>query len=119
MLFQSAIDWIRDARNDQDTNLLRILLTRSATLRHDPEYIRLALCNNQLMNLDKLFSQYLEEVQMDKLTTANGVRMRQRHSLVEKWPYRITETTSKEAFNLLCAAGHSGLERYVEIERAE
>jgi hypothetical protein len=46
-----------------------------------------------------------------------GIRIKENNSNIEPWPLRITETTTKEMFEISCASMHRGRERYLEFEK--
>jgi hypothetical protein len=59
----------------------------------------------------------------DAISTAHGVIMKRKNTIVEPWPnalkLRPTQKGAQEEFKLLLASNLSGLERYVEWQRAE
>jgi hypothetical protein len=55
----------------------------------------------------------------DSIGKTIGLQVRDKNTIVEKWPLRLKRGASKENFNILLASGHIGGERYVEWEDLE
>jgi hypothetical protein len=68
-------------------------------------------------DLDKAFRTFLKDVHMQELPKKYGIRIKENNSIIEPWPLRITETTTKEVFEIRCASMHTGCERYLEFEK--
>jgi hypothetical protein len=83
----------------------------------DPELGRHYCLPAALDDYDSLFKKFVETSQINELAKAYGVGMKKSHSLVEKWPYRITYATSKKDVEILLLMDVCGKERYVEFER--
>jgi hypothetical protein len=107
---------LRDMIGD-DMSFYARLARGDMSAANDPEFIRLMMCYDMFADFDGLFRLFLQDVRMDELVKANGVKMKIRNTFVEKWPYRVTQSTSKEAFDRMVTSNLSGWERYVEIER--
>ena len=82
-----------------------------------PEMIRVSSCYTMFGDFEKAFGTFLKDVWMHKLTKKYAVKIKEKHSVVEPWPLRVTEKTTKEEFELKCATSHTGCERYMEFER--
>lgn len=82
-----------------------------------PETIRISSCYTMFGDFEKAFGTFLKDVWMHKLTKKYGVKIKEKHSVVESWPLRVTEKTTKEEFEIRCATTHTGCERYMEFER--
>jgi hypothetical protein len=82
-----------------------------------PEMIRISSCYTMFGNLEKAFDIFLKEVRLHELTKKHGLKIKNKHTIVEPWPLRITEKTTKEEFEIRCADTHTGCERYMELER--
>jgi hypothetical protein len=54
---------------------------------------------------------------MHKLTKKYGIKIKEKHSIIKPWPFRVTEETTKEEFEIRCATLHTGCEWYMEFER--
>jgi hypothetical protein len=78
---------------------------------------------NLLGNFDTYFDRFLESADpytgtsMYELAHQHGLQIKPNHTIIDRWPYRITEKTTKEKFKtlLLESTGH---ERYMEFEKA-
>ncbi|KAL5119566.1 hypothetical protein ACEQ8H_002412 [Pleosporales sp. CAS-2024a] len=101
---------------DEDI-LTRIMMGDRNTVQYDPEFLRRTNLHAMFADFDRLFDLYLKDVRMSELTKKNRVKMKKQHSIVEKWPYRVTKSTSVREFKLMDTLSLSGCERYVEIER--
>ncbi|KAH7095343.1 hypothetical protein FB567DRAFT_601187 [Paraphoma chrysanthemicola] len=56
---------------------------------------------------------------MNQLARINGMQVKAKQTIIERWPYRVKEETTKEQFKILLSESTSGHERYVEFEKAE
>ena len=63
---------------------------------------------------------FMRERKFDEVQRAVGLRMKEKQTIVEKWPMKLhfsspsANAGAQEEFGLLQASGHSGSERYVE-----
>lgn len=95
------------------------MMTLGINSMTDPNMIRLSSCYTFFGNFDKAFAIFLKEVRMEDLTKEHGVRVKVKHTIVNAWPLRVTEKSSKEEFDLACSHSHTGTERYMEFEKTE
>jgi len=102
-----------------DTDMMAQIAIENKTVTCDPEYLCRSVLPDRFADFDKFFDLFLKVVRMDELEKTNRVRTKRQHSLVEKWPYRVMNRTSKKDFEILRTQDVSGWERYVELERAE
>ncbi|KAF1998521.1 hypothetical protein P154DRAFT_495217 [Amniculicola lignicola CBS 123094] len=102
-----------------DTDIMTRIAMGDETVKNDPEFLRRSNLHNMFANFDELFDLFSKDVRMNDLAKANRVKTKRQHSLIEKWPYRVTKSTSRNCFDIMCASSLSGWERYVEFERAE
>lgn len=76
---------------------------------------------NIARDLDGAFNEYMKDVQMLELSTALGLVMKERHTIIEAWPFRVKDTAyseeAKRNFEFLYRSGLVGWERYVEWKR--
>ena len=100
-----------------DVNIMARSIAKDKTVQYDPEFLRRSSLHDMFADFDKLFDLFLKDVRMDGLAKANRVKTKRQHSLVEKWPYRVTRSTSRKDFELMSTFSVSGWERYVELER--
>jgi hypothetical protein len=82
-----------------------------------PEMIRISSCYTMFGDFDKAFGIFLKDVRLHKLMEKHGLKIKDKHTIVEPWPLRVTEKTTKEEFEIRCASTHTGCERYMEFER--
>lgn len=81
------------------------------------EMIRISSCYTMFGDFEKAFGTFLKDVQMHKLTKKYGIKIKEKHSIIEAWPFRVTEKTTKEEFDIICASTHTGCERYMEFAK--
>jgi hypothetical protein len=55
---------------------------------------------------------------MYDLARQHGMRIKSKHTIIEPWPYRLTEKMTKEEFKVLLSESTCGHERYMEFEKA-
>lgn len=64
---------------------------------------------------------FVQEFRFDELAAIAGVAMKDRHTVIEKWPYRPKlrpgQPGAQEEFDRALGAGPSSKERYVEWKR--
>ena len=82
-----------------------------------PEMIRISSCYTMFGDFDKAFGIFLKDVRLRKLMKKHGLKIKDKHTIIEPWPLRVTEKTTKEEFEIRCASTHTGCERYMEFER--
>ncbi len=96
---------------------LMTMMAGGASAMSSPEMIQISSNYTMFGDFEKAFGTFLKEVRMRELTKKYGMQMKKKHSIVEPWPLRVTEKTTKEEFEIKCATIHTGCERYVEFER--
>jgi hypothetical protein len=96
---------------------LMTMMVGGASAMTSPEMIRISSCYTMFGDFEKAFGTFLKDVQMHKLTKKYGMKIKEKHSIIEPWPLRVTEKTMKEEFEIRCATLHTGCERYMEVER--
>lgn len=66
---------------------------------------------------------YAKNHQFDKLAQVTGMRIKDHHTVIEKWPTRLKLTPGQygadEDLATALAAGYNYMERYVEWTRAD
>jgi len=80
--------------------------------------IRFIEASAMFRDFDEPFRRYMEHCRFGEISGANGLRMKEKNSIVRSWPLRLRQKATREEFNVLHASGHHGSERYVEWERA-
>jgi hypothetical protein len=135
MLFLNAVSEVyhnNDPNGEQRSNESRVLIQKfipvtpitlmtmmagGANAMSSREMIRISSCYTMFGDFEKAFGTFLKDVQMHKLTKKYGVKIRKKHAIIEPWPLRVTEKTTREEFEIRCATTHTGCERYMEVER--
>jgi len=79
--------------------------------------IRISSCYTIFGDFEKAFGTFLKDVQIYKLMKKYGTTINEKHFIIEPWPFRVTEKTTKEEFGIRCATTYTGCERYMESER--
>lgn len=88
-----------------------------------PEFVLATNALSLFDDFDLYFNKFLKNADrrigtsMYDLTRQYGMRIKSKHTVVEPWPFRITEKTTKEEFKLLLAENTCGHERYLELEK--
>ncbi|KAF5679612.1 monoterpene epsilon-lactone hydrolase [Fusarium heterosporum] len=89
---------------------------------YDPQIIVASYARTAVSKFDEEFGYYMTHLNFDLAAQRVGAVMKEEHTIVEKWPYRLKlvpgEPGSQEEFELLMRGGVSGKERYVEWERS-
>jgi hypothetical protein len=93
------------------------MMAGGATAMSSLEMTRISSCYTMFGDFEKAFRTFLKDVQMHKLTKKYGMKIKEKHSITEPWPFRVTEQTTQEQFDVLCATLYLGSERYMEFER--
>ncbi|CZR56251.1 uncharacterized protein PAC_06139 [Phialocephala subalpina] len=93
---------------------LMAMMAGGASTMSSPEMIRISSCYTMFGDFEKAFGTFLKDVKMHKLTKKYGMKIKEKHSIIEPWPLVVTEKTTKEEFEIRCATTHTGCERYVD-----
>jgi len=93
------------------------MLAGGTSAMSSPEMIRISSCYTMFGDFEKAFGTFLKDVRMHQQMKKYGMKIKEKHSIVEPWPLRVTEKTTKEEFEERCATTHTGCERYMEFER--
>lgn len=80
----------------------------------NPDFIRFMSARALFRDYDELFTRFRRECRLDEMTTAMGLEMSSKNTIVQPWPMRIGQTATQREFDVLLASGHTGSERYVE-----
>ena len=91
--------------------------------KYHPTWIRVIAANDIFRDNDFLFKHYMKQVDFDKAGRETKMKMKEKNTVMEAWPYRFTkkagEPGAQKAFDLLESSGGVGSERYVEWVRSE
>jgi hypothetical protein len=96
---------------------LMTMMADGASAISSPEMIRISSCYTMFDDFEKAFGTFLSDVQMHKLTKKYRIKIKEEHSIIEPWPLRVTEKTTKKEFEIRYATTHTGCEQYMEFER--
>ena len=88
-----------------------------------PTFTRMMFAKDIFRDHDFLFQEYMKWVDFDRAGGKNKMKMRERNTVMDAWPYRFTkkhgEPGAQKAFDLLETSWSEGHERYVEWVRSE
>ncbi|CZS75064.1 unnamed protein product [Fusarium graminearum] len=91
------------------------------TSRYDPDIIKFTYARDFVRTYDSIFDRVAEMFQFSRFPQYMGAAMKEKHTIVEKWPFRLKldpgKKEAKEEFDLMMRGGPSGKERYVEWKR--
>ena len=74
-----------------------------------PELVPRSSCYNMFLDFDTLFQSILKEC--IRYTLANGLKIKNDHSIVNKWPYRVQNNITKKEFRMHRTSSVKGYER--------
>ncbi|KAF4626461.1 hypothetical protein G7Y89_g11691 [Cudoniella acicularis] len=120
MLFLNAVSevYYNDPNSEQRFNESRLLIQKfipvtpitlitmivgGASIMTSPEMIRISSCYTMFGDFEKAFGTFLKDVQIHKLTKKYRIKIKEKHSIIEPWPLRVTEKTTKEEFEIRLA----------------
>jgi hypothetical protein len=98
-----------------DSAFLKLLQNYPGDFKQSAEFVARSMCNDMFLDFDKLFRSVLKETIRHAI--ANGMRVKNKHTIIDKWPYRVSDTMTKKEFDALRASSLMGYERYMELER--
>ncbi|KAF2444501.1 MYND finger family protein [Karstenula rhodostoma CBS 690.94] len=96
------------------TSMKRQMMNENAFMQ-SADFISRISCHDMFLDFDKLFQPMLKET--NRYAIANGMRVKNKPTIIDKWPYRVSDTMTKKEFDDRRASGLMGYERYVELER--
>jgi hypothetical protein len=85
---------------------------------YNADSIRLHAALPIFADYDTMFRRFMEQCQFSEISALNGLRVKEKNSIVKPWPLRLGKRATKKEFDILLASSHLGSERYVEWERA-
>ncbi|KAI1653498.1 hypothetical protein F4813DRAFT_374473 [Daldinia decipiens] len=83
--------------------------------------IKIMMAMNLVQDMEGNFNMYTMIYAFNSAALRSGLRMKDTHTIIERWPMRISQELTeqaKEYFALLLSSDHNGQERYVEWSRA-
>ncbi|PYH42140.1 uncharacterized protein BP01DRAFT_405627 [Aspergillus saccharolyticus JOP 1030-1] len=120
--------------NDQVRNLIHNCQSRERILAHlqpnavpdspyDVYVIKHGLARQLVASYDQVLQCFLKWLRSPGAGQALGIKIKERHTVVEKWPYRLKlrpgEPDAQMEFDRFLRQGLSGKERYVEWRKFE
>lgn len=98
----------------------RMNLTRGGmnTSAH-PDLISRTACYDMFKPWDKYFDMFMDEAKITQFATLYGMVIKKKHTIVQPWPYKVRNQTTKKEFDVLRASSTTGFERYMEFQRLE
>ena len=115
------INQLRQFMSNVDSSILNILREPSSMA----DVSRLSSVLNMFGNFDRFFNIFLARPDpykagsMDTLTRAHGMKVKMQHTIIEPWPYRVTNSTTKAEFKTMLSQSTRGHERYMEFEKSD
>jgi hypothetical protein len=95
-----------------------VLMTVSAQGMYHPDLIMLLQTVDMFKDWDKYFDLFVESMKIVQSVETSGLKIKKEHTIVQPWPHRIRPTSTTREFDILCASGSNGNERYMELESA-
>lgn len=84
-----------------------------------PELILRTACYNMFKPWDKYFDMFMDEARITQFAALCGMAIKKEHTIVQPWPYKIRNCTTKKEFDILRAGSLTGFERYMEFQKFE
>ncbi|KAF7905570.1 uncharacterized protein EAF01_006091 [Botrytis porri] len=122
-LFLNAV---HESRTEKD--YIYSMATDSAKLRrympierdmlqpYNADFLRCNDARSLFQDLDRPFDRFMKDCSLYEISKVEGLRIKTKNTLVEKWPLKLRNGAKQEEFDMLLASGHLGSERYVEWE---
>jgi hypothetical protein len=76
-------------------------------------------CYDMFKPWDKYFEMFMDEAKITQFATLYGMAIKKKHTIVQPWPYKIRNRTTKKEFDVLRASSTTGFERYMEFQGLE
>jgi hypothetical protein len=86
--------------------------------RFSVDLLRVAELKELFGDFDRYFDLYSQKADFGTLGQALGLEMKTTNTIIEAWPCRVKEDSTREEFEAIQRLGHTGMERYVEWRRA-
>ncbi|KAF5854000.1 hypothetical protein GGP41_006766 [Bipolaris sorokiniana] len=84
-----------------------------------PDLILRITCSDMFKPWDKHFDVFMDECRITQFATLCGMAIKEKHTIVQPWPYRVENQTTKKDFDVLRASSTTGFERYMEFQKLE
>ncbi|KAH7164939.1 hypothetical protein DER46DRAFT_684869 [Fusarium sp. MPI-SDFR-AT-0072] len=90
---------------------------------NDPFIIMVAYAHGHVKEYDHIFERFAEKAQLTLMPVMAKAAMKDKHTIIEKWPYRLKlepgQEGASEEFDRLMTSGLSSRESYVEWKRIQ
>ncbi|OBS28259.1 hypothetical protein FPOA_02200 [Fusarium poae] len=111
-----------DAESPSSKCLSQFLPLTTLRIGHyDPGVTKLVHARDHARDFDYVFERISQMLQLSEYPRYMGVAIKEKHTIVEKWPFRLKlkpeQKGSKEEFDLLMRGSTSGKELYLEWKR--
>lgn len=92
------------------------LFSRRENAQYNAELLRFNDARSMVRDFDRPFDKFMKECHLAEISQMLGVKIKNKHTLVARWPLRLRKGAKQEEFDMIMASGHTGSERYVEWE---
>ncbi|CAF3612824.1 unnamed protein product [Fusarium graminearum] len=126
-LFMNMVDCNKTMGDKVNESASILALLEFLQLRHlpvnnrDPEFVKIMYARDRVQNYDHILNKIAKTFNFSDFPQYMGVTIKEKHTIVEKWPYRLKrkphQRGAKEDFNLSMRGGASGKELYLEWKR--
>ncbi|KAI8935049.1 hypothetical protein NX059_008713 [Plenodomus lindquistii] len=82
-----------------------------------PDLILRTACCDMFKPWDKYFDMFMDETNIVQIAAVYGMAIKEKHTIVKPWPYKVRNGTTKREFDVLRASGNTGFERYMEFQK--
>lgn len=80
-----------------------------------PQVILRTACADMFKPWDKYFNMFADEAKITQFARLCGLIVKKKHTIVQPWPYKILNQTTKKEFDVMMASATTGFERYMEF----
>ena len=101
-----------------DSAMVALIHASRQSGEYHPELLLRTFSADLFKDWDRYFNEYVKKMRIDEAAGMCGLKIKEKHSLVQPWPYRVRATSTQNEFDVLLASGTTGWERYVELENA-
>ncbi|KAF2026715.1 hypothetical protein EK21DRAFT_103059 [Setomelanomma holmii] len=88
-------------------------------LGRNPHFVRRSGRHDLLKNWDVYFDIFMQDAMLEEFAKLCELKIKKKHSLTEPWPFKVSARATTAEFEVLCASGFSGYERYMEFEQTK
>jgi hypothetical protein len=124
----SALNQAKKFMSDVRPSVFDLMLrkTHRRFLREPPplaDLVRVTSAMEMFGDCDGFFKIYLQHPDplvsgsMKTLARACGMKVKAQHTIIQPWPYRITDKNTKAEFDIMFSQSVCGQERYMEFEK--